>query len=162
MQIRPATPADVDVICDFNTQLAVESEGRRPDPAVLRSGVKEALARRDLCLYFVAETEGQIVGQAMVTYEWSDWRNGIFWWFQSVFVHPEYRGRGVFRKLAEHIIQLSKTTPGVCGLRLYVEEHNQRAIEVYKRLGMTPSGHIVYELDWSGLPAIQADPAGKR
>lgn len=158
IRVRSALPGDADIICEFNLRLADESEGRRPDPEVLRRGVLEALARKDLCLYFVAEIAGRVVGQAMVTYEWSDWRAGMFWWYQSVYVDRDFRGRGVFHKISSHIMHLAKTTPGVCGLRLYVEEHNQRAIEVYRGMGLTPSGHVVYEWDWSGLGPIAGNP----
>jgi GNAT superfamily N-acetyltransferase len=107
------------------------------------------LARPELGRYFVAESAGSIVGQAMITYEWSDWRSGMFWWLQSVYVAAEFRRRGIFRALYEHIAAQARATASVCGLRLYVENANRAALETYSQLGLQPSGHLVYELDWS-------------
>ncbi len=150
LRVRNAAPADAPTIVEFNRLLALESEAKRLDPAVLERGVQLALVRPELCRYFLAEAEGQIVGQTMLTYEWSDWRAGVFWWIQSVYVRAENRGRGVFRALFEHVAALARADPAVCGLRLYVEQHNAAALATYRRLGMTPSGHLLYELDWSG------------
>ena len=86
-----------------------------------------------------------MVGQVMITFEWSDWRNGTFWWLQSVYVREEFRGRGVFRSLFEHVRGLAGQEAGVCGLRLYVERENERAKSAYRRLGMTDAGYEVFE-----------------
>lgn len=150
IRIRDALPADAATIAVFNGRLAWESEGKRLDPDVIDRGVRLALQRPELCRYFLAELDGRVVGQTMLTYEWSDWRAGVFWWIQSVYVVPEARQRGIFRALFRHIEQLAGNTPEVCGLRLYVEEHNAVALATYQRLGMSPSGHLLYELDWSG------------
>jgi GNAT superfamily N-acetyltransferase len=148
--VRDATPLDAATIGDFNGRLAWESEGKRLDPGVIDRGVRMALERPELCRYFLAEIDGRVVGQTMLTYEFSDWRAGVFWWIQSVYVVPEARQRGVFRALFRHIEDLARATPEVCGLRLYVEQHNAAALATYQRLGMSPSGHLLYELDWSG------------
>lgn len=153
LRIRAAAAHDAPTIVEFNRLLALESEAKQLDPAVLDSGVRQALARPEMCRYFLAEADGQIVGQTMLTYEWSDWRAGVFWWIQSVYVRAEHRGRGVFRALFEHIAALAKADPEVCGLRLYVEQHNAAALATYGRMGMIPSGHLLYELDWSGAIA---------
>ncbi len=97
VKIRGAEAADAPTIVEFNRRLALESEAKQLDAAVLTSGVRIALERPELCRYFLAETNGQIVGQTMLTYEWSDWRAGVFWWIQSVYVQAGHRGRGVFR-----------------------------------------------------------------
>lgn len=152
--IREATIDDVRTIVEFNRQLAVETESKELDPAVLTLGVERALAQPELCRYFLAELAGQVVGQTMITYEWSDWRNGIFWWIQSVYVPARYRGGGVFRALHDYISTLAKAQPAVCGLRLYVDQHNHAAMATYKRLGLAPSGHHVYESDWSGATKV--------
>jgi GNAT superfamily N-acetyltransferase len=150
VHIRNATPVDCATIVEFNRRLALESENKQLDVATLERGVARALVSPEYCRYFVAETSGQIVGQTMLTYEWSDWRNGVFWWIQSVYVVAPQRGQGVFRALFEHIESLARQTPEVCGLRLYVEEHNRAALATYERLGLRPSGHRLYECDWSG------------
>jgi len=153
VRIRDAAPADAAVIAEFNRLLALESEQKTLDPGTLERGVQLALSRPELCRYFLAESAGRIVGQTMLTYEWSDWRAGVFWWIQSVYVVADCRGRGVFRALFKHIDALARSTPEVCGLRLYVEEHNASAIATYRKMGLAPSGHLLYERDWSG--AIQ-------
>lgn len=151
IHVRDATPADAAIIAEFNRRLAWESEGKRLDAEVLARGVRLALEKPEMCRYILAEVDRQVVGQTMLTYEWSDWRAGVFWWIQSVFVVAEQRGQGVFRALFEHVQNLARSTPEVCGLRLYVEHQNAAAQATYQRLGMTPSGHFLYELDWSAV-----------
>lgn len=151
LMIRSATVDDFPTIVDFNCRLAEETEHKRLDPATIERGVRRALAQPELCRYWVAEQETTIVGQAMVTLELTDWRDGVLWWLQSVFVAEPHRGQGVFRALFEHIAAAAKADPDVRGLRLYVERENARAQRVYEQMGMQPSGHLVYERDWSGL-----------
>ena len=151
-QIREATPDDAPVIVEFNCRLAWETEHKRLDPVLIGPGVAEALRRPEWARYFVAERTDEadgIIGQIMITFEWSDWRNGLFWWIQSVYVRDDARRGGVFRSLYEHVADLARRTPGTCGLRLYVEHENQAALATYAKLGMKPSGHLVYEVDWS-------------
>ena len=147
--IRDARPEDRDVIVDFNARLAQESEGKTLDLDVLARGVTGALAHPELCRYFVAEHAGEIVGQLMITYEWTDWRDGVLWWLQSVYVSAPWRRRGVFGRLLAHATDLARSDPRARGLRLYVETHNTAARETYARLGFVPSGHLVLEQDWS-------------
>ena len=151
MKIRDATPADGAIIADFNRRLAWETEHKRLDAETITRGVARALANRDLCRYFVAELDGAVIGQAMVTYELTDWRDGVLWWFQSVYVDERHRGIGVFKALFQHIAAAAKADPQVRGLRLYVEQDNARARRVYEQMGLAPSGHLVYERDWSDL-----------
>ncbi len=148
--VRDATLDDLDTIIAFNCGLAEESEGCSLDRTILRRGVTRALEDPRRCRYFVAEEGGEVIGQAMVTYEWSDWRDGVQWWFQSVYVKQERRRRGVFRALYDHVARAGKNDHDVRGLRLYVERRNAGAIKTYERLGMHASGHLVYEVDWSG------------
>ena len=100
--------------------------------------------------YWVAEADGMIVGQIMVTYEWSDWRNGMIWWIQSVYVHGDYRRSGVFSALYRHVETLAKQDPRVCGIRLYVERGNRRAQRTYASLGMVMTDYQVMQTIFAG------------
>ncbi len=157
--IRSATPADAEVVAEFNRRLALESEQRHLDPVVLAAGVARALADPERARYFVAEEGGEVVGQLMLTREWSDWRNRWLWWLQSVYVRADARRRGVFRALFEHVEQLVRQDPEVLGLRLYVEHENKVAQETYARLGMTNAGYLVLEKLQPGFGAT--DPGYK-
>lgn len=148
MQIRPATIEDLATIVEFNRLLALETESIELSIAVLTDGVRAALLDPHKARYFVAEADGQIFGQLMHTREWSDWRNGDIWWLQSVYVVASARRQGVFRALVEHVTQLAQSTPDVVGLRLYVEEHNDRAAATYDRLGLAEAGYVVRERIW--------------
>jgi GNAT superfamily N-acetyltransferase len=143
MEIRAARPEDTEIIARFNEQLASETEGLVLDPFVIRAGVRALLQDPAKGRYFVAATNGKVVGQIMHTYEWSDWRNAWFWWIQSVYVAPESRAQGVFKALHRHLEMLASSTGSICGLRLYVEDGNQRAQEVYTRLGLKMAGYRV-------------------
>lgn len=147
IRIREAVPADAPVIADFNVRLARESERRELDAARVRGGVAAMLADRAKGLYYVAEAEGAVVGQTMITYEWSDWRNGNIWWIQSVYVKPEFRRAGVFRAIFNHLRHLAQAQQEVCSIRLYVHADNIRACQSYERLGMTRTKYEVFELD---------------
>jgi len=149
-RVRPATPSDEDTIVAFNASLARESEHRNLDLNVLREGVRALLTDVQLGQYLIAEADGKAVGQLMWTSEWSDWRNGRFWWIQSVYVAQDWRGRGVFKALYDQIDTLSRTTPGVCGLRLYVERANARAQAAYRGCGLALTDYLVMETDRSG------------
>jgi ribosomal protein S18 acetylase RimI-like enzyme len=148
IRIRPATPVDAAVIASFNAAMALETEHKSLDPSILRAGVGRAIAQPDAARYFLAEIAGHVVGQLMITFEWSDWRNADFWWIQSVYVHPDFRAKGVFKALYRHVEQLARQAKA-CGLRLYVERDNANAQEVYRRLGMENAGYFVFETDWS-------------
>jgi ribosomal protein S18 acetylase RimI-like enzyme len=146
--VRPATLADLDVLVRFNAAIAKETEGRNLDMERLRRGTRAVLESNERGYYLVAEVEAVVVGQLFVTYEWSDWRNGVFWWIQSVYVEPSFRGRGVYRALHAHVLQDARARGDVCGLRLYVEKENEAAQEAYTRLGMTMTPYRVYEQDF--------------
>ena len=139
MIVRRATAADADVIADFNARMALETEQLRLDPPTLAAGVRAALADDHKALYFVAEINGMVAGQLMITREWSDWRNADIWWIQSVYVHPDHRGRGIFRSLFQHV-EREAIAAGVCVIRLYVHSTNTSARACYESLGMH-SGH---------------------
>ncbi len=145
LTIRQAVPADAAIVIEFNRLLAEESEGKSLDPAVLAPGVAAGLADPHKSVYFLAEEDGVPIGQIMYTTEWSDWRNGWFWWIQSVYVRREARRRGVFRALFEHVAAAARAHPEVIGLRLYVERANHIAQQTYQQMGMTPAGYVVFE-----------------
>ncbi|HQR45198.1 MAG TPA: GNAT family N-acetyltransferase [Thermoanaerobaculia bacterium] len=148
--IRPAAAADAETIASFNEAMAVETEGKALDPATIRAGVGTLLSRPDLGLYLVAEEDGRVVGQLMITFEWSDWRNGVVWWIQSVYVRPECRGRGAYRALHAHVRSRALSDGGVRGLRLYVERENAAAQATYRRLGMRETSYRLFEEIWGG------------
>jgi GNAT superfamily N-acetyltransferase len=144
IHVRRATPADAEVVAEFNIRLAGETEDHVLDPAVIGPGVRTALSDATKCLYFVAEAGGRVVGQTMVTFEWSDWRNGDVWWLQSVYVDPAFRGRGVFRALHAAVEGAAREARAV-GLRLYVWNQNARAQATYAKLGWADGNYRVME-----------------
>jgi ribosomal protein S18 acetylase RimI-like enzyme len=144
LAIRRATAADLDTIVRFNAALARESEGKILDEAVLRAGVSAALADpASKGHYTIAERDGEAVGQVLITFEWSDWRNGWYWWIQSVYVRADARRQGVFRALYRHLEAEAIADPTVIGLRLYVENGNKRAQATYQALGMEDENYIL-------------------
>ena len=143
--LRRAVPADAPVIVEYNRRLAEETEGKALDLRVLAAGVAAGLADPLKARYFVAEEDSQVVGQLLLTTEWSDWRNGWVWWIQSVYVRPDARRRGVFRALFEHVLVEARAEPDVVGLRLYVEQDNGSAQQTYARLGMDRTAYLVFE-----------------
>ena len=144
VRIRAARPSDAEVIADFNRKLASESEGRDLDPDTLLRGVRMLLSDPTHGQYWIAEA-AEPVGQCLVTTEWSDWTNGRYWWFQSVYVVPEWRGRKVFRALWDHVESAARAAGDVASLRLYVERDNAPARAIYEKLGMGETGYLVYE-----------------
>ena len=133
-------------------RLAHETEGLTLDPECIHPGVAALLSDPSKGLYYVAEAAGAVVGQVMITYEWSDWRNGNIWWLQSVYVRKDFRQRGVFRALFNHLTQLALTRRDVCGLRLYMHADNSRARQSYERLGMRRTKYEVFEMELGNKP----------
>lgn len=142
--VRSATAADIDVIVQFNAAMALETEAKTLDPAVLRAGVAAVFAEPRRGFYLIAEHAGQVAGCLMITYEWSDWRNGDWWWLQSVYVRPEHRRGGVFRALYAEVERLAAARAEVVGVRLYVEQDNRRAQKTYAALGMHEEQYRMY------------------
>ncbi|TAK93510.1 MAG: GNAT family N-acetyltransferase [Verrucomicrobia bacterium] len=141
--------ADAATIADFNCRLAWETERRKLNPARINPGVHALLRDPARGIYFLAEVGGVIVGQTMITYEWSDWRNGNFWWIQSVYVLPAFRQQGVFRGLFNHVHKLAKRDRSVCGLRLYMHAENARARRTYERLGWRHTEYEIFDLEFA-------------
>ncbi|MEO8803600.1 MAG: GNAT family N-acetyltransferase [Rudaea sp.] len=142
--VRAASHADLDVLVEFNIAMARETEDKQLDRTVLRAGVQAILAESRRGFYRVAEASGEVVGCLMVTYEWSDWRNGDWWWLQSVYVRPPHRRLGVFRALYQHVERDASTRSAVVGIRLYVENENLRAQKTYAMLGMREEHYRMY------------------
>ena len=148
--VRGAVAGDVRVLVDFNLRMAEETEGKSLDGETLAAGVEAVVVGTESegvppGRYLVAEVDGRVVGALMHTWEWSDWRNGVVWWLQSVFVEPEFRRRGVFRLLYETLRSQARNDERVVGLRLYVEGDNRGAQATYARLGMSSSGYTGME-----------------
>jgi ribosomal protein S18 acetylase RimI-like enzyme len=148
MQIREATNNDIKYLVEFNAAMAFETEQKQLKTEILTNGVKAVLHSAEKGKYFIAEIEGEVVGQLLITTEWSDWRNGFFWWIQSVYVKPEHRRKGVFKALYQHVEALARQTPGICGLRLYVEKDNHRAQQTYEDLGMHKTHYLLFEKEF--------------
>ncbi|MBI2212237.1 MAG: GNAT family N-acetyltransferase [Acidobacteria bacterium] len=143
--VRDASAADAARIVEFQLAMARETEGIELDPATLARGVDAVFSDSGLGRYFVAASDGVVIGSLMITYEWSDWRNGMVWWIQSVYVTPEARGSGVYRRLYEAIQSLVRDSVGIRGIRLYVDTRNSSAQKVYERLGMDGGHYRVFE-----------------
>jgi GNAT superfamily N-acetyltransferase len=146
LTIRRATAADEPQLVAFNAAIAWETEHKRLDATVLGAGVHAVLLDPARGFYTVAERDGEVVGQMMITFEWSDWRNGWFWWIQSVYVREDARRGGVFRALYSAIQELATADPTVIGLRLYFETDNTRAQATYAALGMTGTTYGMMEV----------------
>lgn len=145
LTIRQANPDDEAVLVAFNAALAWETEHKRLRPEVLLEGVRAVFADKSRGFYTMAEDAGEIVGQMMVTFEWSDWRNGWFWWVQSVYVKEDARRKGVFRALYKEVQKQAIADPTVIGIRLYFERDNLRAQATYRSLGMTETTYGMME-----------------
>lgn len=146
--IRLATVADAEFLVRGNASMALETEHLSLDLDRLRDGVHAIFEEPSRGIYYIAEVAGRRAGQMMITYEWSDWRNGTFWWIQSVWVEPELRGQGVFKALYAHVEKLARADGRVCGLRLYVENNNERAQGTYERCGMKRTVYQMFEEDF--------------
>lgn len=142
--LRDARLDDVEILALFNESMALETEGLRLDPLTIRAGVRAVLEDPTNGRYYIAERQGRVAGALLVTYEWSDWRNGKFLWLQSVYVDPTQRRRGVFSRLYAHVEAIARS-PGHCGLRLYMDAHNVSARATYERHGMRHENYLVFE-----------------
>ncbi len=148
IKIRKATETDLNCIYTFNKNIAFETEHIFLDDEKIQNGVINLLKNPSYGYYIVAEIENKIVGQLMITFEWSDWRNGLFLWIQSVYVLPEFRNKGIYRTLYNYVLTNAKSNKNVCGIRLYVEKNNKTARSVYNKLGMNEAEYAMYETDF--------------
>lgn len=152
--IRPATASDLASLVAGNQAMAWETERVRLDPATLEAGVRAILEGRQAGQYWVCERAGEVVAQLMITYEWSDWRNRVVWWIQSVYVAPSARRQGLYRRLYQHV-RAAAEAAGAAGVRLYVDRENTRAQATYAALGMDGGHYRVFE-------AMFAEPPSER
>lgn len=151
IDVRNATRDDVPFLADCNIAMAYESEKKRLDRDVLTRGIVAVFDHPERGFYVIAEREGKAVGSLLITHEWSDWRNGGWWWIQSVYVAPDARRGGVFSSMYREIETRAKASAGVIGLRLYVEKENTRAQETYAALGMEPAYYSLYQASFAEL-----------
>jgi GNAT superfamily N-acetyltransferase len=142
---RQAAPADAPAIVEFQLAMARETEDLALDSAICTRGVAAVFADEAKGRYFVAEIAGRVVASLLITYEWSDWRDGVVWWIQSVYVRPDARGQRVYAGLYAHVKQFVEADAGIRGIRLYVDKRNTRAQTVYARLGMDGDHYQVFE-----------------
>ena len=147
MNIRKALNKDIDVIARYNYNLAYETENKILNMNILTKGVEAIIKDENKGIYHVCEINGEVVGQIMYTFEWSDWRNGTFLWIQSVYVNKEIRGMGVFKALYKFIRDIADNDNNICGIRLYVEKENTIAKKTYKNIGMKECNYYIYEYD---------------
>ena len=141
-----ATTEDVAAIAQFNIAMAAETEDLALDPQTVHAGVAAVVSDDRRGFYLVARSDGKAVGSLMITYEWSDWRNGNLWWIQSVYVVPSARKQGIFRLLYDNVMSLAQQSGDAAGVRLYVEKDNRSAQEVYRKLGMSETAYRVFEI----------------
>ena len=145
MIVRPAVRGDTPVIAAFNAAMAEETEGLALDHRRLQNGVEAVFRDPVKGFYIVAESDSAVIGCLMITYEWSDWRNGWFWWIQSVYITPSERGKKIYSRMYLFVKELAAARDDVCGFRLYVENENLSAQRVYAAVGMTVSNYRMYE-----------------
>ena len=145
VEMRIAVARDAATLAGFNQAMAQETEARRLEADHLLPGVEAVLRDPRHGFFVVADTGREIAGALLVTYEWSDWRNGRFWWIQSVYVRPEHRRRGIYRRLHEFVRERARAAGDVVGLRLYVERENTNAQRTYAALGMSETAYRMYE-----------------
>ncbi len=147
--VRAAGVGDLDVLVRFNCDMALETERKKLDAERVRAGVRRLIEEPELGrVLVVTDPAGNAVGAMAVTTEWSDWRNGRFWWIQSVYILPEFRRQGVFSALYRQIEVEARAAEDVCGLRLYVERENETAQATYLHLGMEETHYRLFEVDF--------------
>lgn len=143
--IRLAQPEDAQALVEFNQAMALETEGKTLIDEKITNGVTAVFSDEKKGFYVVAGDKGKIVGGLMITFEWSDWRDSWFWWIQSVYILPDYRGKRIYSLLYEFVKNKAQAQGDVCGFRLYVEHDNFKAQKVYEKLGMQSSHYLMYE-----------------
>ena len=149
MKVLKAQQSDIKEIIQFNINMAMETENKKLNKETVTKGVQEVFNTPSLGYYIIVKDSSGILGCLMITYEWSDWRNGLFWWIQSVYVKKEYRRKGVYRKMYKFIHERAIADKKCTGIRLYVENNNSIAQKVYNNLGMTETYYKLFEVDFN-------------
>ena len=149
MKVSKAQKSDIPAIIQFNINMAMETENKKLDKQTVTRGVNKVFSSPSLGYYIIVKDSSGILGCLMITYEWSDWRNGLFWWIQSVYVKKEYRRKGVFRKMYNFIHEKAISDTTCTGIRLYVENNNSVAQNVYNNLGMVETHYKLFEKDFN-------------
>lgn len=144
--VRKALPGDILKIAGFQVEMAKETENLDLDTAIVRKGVNAVFTDKSKGSYYIAESDGIVIASLLTTYEWSDWRNGMVVWIQSVYVLPEFRNQGIFTELFKYIKLMVEADPELFGIRLYVDNTNEQAIQVYRRCGMDGDHYRLFEL----------------
>lgn len=145
IKIRPGLLFDIPVIAEFQCKMAFETESMKLDPPTVDKGVSAVFDDPSKGKYWLAEADGQVVGCLLTVPEWSDWRNGTVLWIHSVYVRPDFRKNGVYRKLYSHLKNMVEESKDLRGLRLYVDKSNANAQKVYEALGMSGEHYHLYE-----------------
>jgi GNAT superfamily N-acetyltransferase len=143
--IRPALVGDAPRLIEFQLRMALETEDLELDLPIVQAGVQAVFDDPSKGTYWVAEKGGHVVGGLLTWPEWSDWRNGTVWWIASLYVVPEARGEGVYRRLWNHLEAQVEASPELIGIRLYVDKRNGRARQVYEALGMSAEHYELFE-----------------
>jgi len=145
INVQLGVESDIEILTQFNLSMAMETEHLQLNYDIVLSGIDSVMKDKSLGFYLIAELDNEIAGSLLITYEWSDWRNGLFWWIQSVYVKPQFRRSGIYKNLYYHVKQLSKAYTNLRGFRLYVEENNHLAQMAYESLGMHATHYKLYE-----------------
>lgn len=145
ISIRPSIQDDANTIVDFQVAMALETEDMKLDKDVVQKGVDAVYKNPEKGNYYVATYKNKVVGSLMITPEWSDWRCNWVLWIQSVYVLPEFRGKGVFRRLYNYILKEVASSDDVSGVRLYVDISNENARKVYDKIGMNGNHYQLFE-----------------
>lgn len=143
--IRYAEHKDADILARYAVSMAFETEKKHLNKDIVFKGIRQVLAFKELGFYLIAEIDGQPAGALMVTYEWSDWRNGLFYWIQSVYTDPIHRKKGIYRALHKKVRTIAQSKENVIGIRLYVEKENTGAISTYRSMGMEECDYRMFE-----------------
>jgi ribosomal protein S18 acetylase RimI-like enzyme len=147
-QIRLAKSSDIEALARNHRAMAFETESKSLDEETTLRGTRAVLEDPGKGFYLIAERTNQMVGQLLVTFEWSDWRAGTFWWIQSVYVLPHARRTSVYRALHDYVLTEARRSKDICGVRLYVDKDNRNAQATYQAMGMQPAHYDIYEVDF--------------